>query len=131
MVSKRCVAKKSTTNPKVNITNGERNIAFLSHLAGLLLYILPGFNILIPLLTLLREKKEDSFILHHSRQAFYFQLIMTTVILISLLIPFFYVFTIIHIIFTIIGSFAAYYGKLYTYPLLSDFPESFKRLFRY
>ena len=125
MVSKRCVAKKSTTNPKVNITNGERNIALLSHLSGVLLYFFPGFNILIPLVIFLIKGKEDGFVAHHARQALFFQFIMTismgVFLFLSILligIPFLIVLVILHIVYSVLATLAASKGEYYTYPLL-------------
>lgn len=125
VVPKKSGAKKSPAKRKSKITNDEKNIALLSHLSGVLLYFFPGFNILIPLVIFLIRGKEDGFVAHHSRQALFFQFIMTIAmgvfLFLSILligIPFLIVLVILHIVYSVLGTFAASRGEYYTYPLL-------------
>lgn len=118
-------AKKSSGKSVGEISNDEKNIALLSHLSGVLLYFFPGFNILIPLVIFLVKGKEDGFIAHHSRQALFFQFIMTIAmgvfLFLSILligIPFFIVLVILHIVYSVLATLAASRGEYYTYPLL-------------
>ena len=124
-VPKKSGANKSPAKQKGKITSDEKNIALLSHLSGVLLYIAPGFNILIPLVIFLIRGKEEGFVAHHSRQALFFQVITTIAmgvfLFLSVLIigiPFLIVLVILHIVYSVLGTLAASRGEYYTYPLL-------------
>lgn len=113
------------------ITNDQKNLAFLCHLSGFFWFVMPGLNIIVPLIVML-VKGEDSFVSHHSRQALIFQVIMSVamiillavgVVLLIVLVGFLVLgvlllVAIVDIIFILIATFAAARGELYTYPLM-------------
>jgi uncharacterized Tic20 family protein len=114
------------------ITNDQKNLAFICHLSGLFWFIVPGLNIIIPLLVML-IKGDDAFISHHSRQALIFQVIMSVVmmvllavgvVLLLILVGFLIlavlaVVGVVDVIFILIATFAAARGEWYHYPLMA------------
>ncbi len=114
------------------ITNDQKNLAFICHLSGLFWFIVPGLNIIVPLLVMLIKGGEDPFVSHHSRQALIFQVIMSVammvlliigVVLMIILVGFLFlaallVVAIVDIIFVLIATFAAARGEWYSYPLM-------------
>jgi hypothetical protein len=114
------------------ITNDQKNLAFICHLSGLFWFIVPGLNIIIPLLVMLIKGNEDPFVSHHSRQALIFQVIMSVammlllgvglVLLIVLVGILFLValvaVAVVDVVFILIATFAAARGEWYSYPLM-------------
>ena len=114
------------------ITNDQKNLAFICHLSGLFWFIVPGLNIIIPLLVMLIKGGEDPFVSHHSRQALIFQVIMSVammvlfiigVVLLIILVGFLFfaallVVAVVDVIFILIATFAAARGEMYSYPLM-------------
>jgi uncharacterized protein len=114
------------------ITNDQKNLAFICHLSGFFWFVIPGLNIIVPLIVMLVKGGEDSFVSHHSRQALIFQVIMSVamivltvvgLVLLIVLIGFLVlgvllVVAIIDIMLILIATFAAARGELYTYPLM-------------
>jgi len=106
---------------------GDRNLALIAHLAGLLLYPAPGLNIIIPGLILMLKGKEDEFVGHHARQSLIFQSIMTGVMILFVILSFVLIglpvlilAMVCHVVFVIIATFAASRGEWYTYPLMDN-----------
>ena len=104
---------------------GDRNLALIAHLAGVLLYPAPGLNIIVPGLILILKGKEDEFVGHHARQSLIFQSIMTGVMILFLILSFVLIglpvlllAMVCHVVFVIIATFAASRGEWYTYPLM-------------
>jgi len=111
--------------PEETDTVGDRNLALIAHLAGVLLYPAPGLNIIIPGLILILKGKEDEFVGHHARQSLIFQSIMTGVMILFLILSFVLIglpvlilAMVCHVVFVIIATFAASRGEWYTYPLM-------------
>ena len=55
----------------------EKNIAMLAHLLPLLGFLIPGMNIVVPLLIWLTKRNESAFLDHHGREALNFQISLT------------------------------------------------------
>ncbi len=114
------------------ITNDQKNLAFICHLSGLFWFMIPGLNIIIPLLVMLIKGSEDPFVSHHSRQALIFQVIMSVtmmvllvfgvvllIILVGILVLGVLVMVAaVDVIFILVATFAAARGELYSYPLM-------------
>ncbi len=114
------------------ISNDSKNLAFICHLAGFFWFVIPGLNIIAPLVILLIRGRDDEFVSHHGRQALVFQVIMSVamiflmlfgIILLIILVGVFFLMAavfvaVIDVIFILIATFAASRGELYTYPLL-------------
>jgi uncharacterized protein len=125
-------APKSTPTGAPEITNDQKNLAFICHLSGFFWFVIPGLNIIVPLIVMLVKGGEDSFVSHHSRQALIFQVVMSVVMLVLLavgvvllivLIGFLVlgvllIVAVVDIIFILIATFAAARGELYTYPMM-------------
>ena len=118
-------APEAPKEPKNQDDVGDRNLALIAHLAGVLLYPAPGLNIIVPGLILMLKGKDDEFVAHHARQSLIFQSIMTGVMILFLIlsfivigIPVLLVAMVCHVVFVIIATFAASRGEWYTYPLM-------------
>ncbi|MBN1881528.1 MAG: DUF4870 domain-containing protein [Deltaproteobacteria bacterium] len=118
-------APEAPKKPEGQDTVGDRNLALIAHLAGVLLYPAPGLNIIIPGLILILKGNEDAFVGHHARQSLIFQSIMTgAMILFTILsfvligLPVLLLTMVCHVVFVIIATFAASRGEWYTYPLM-------------
>ena len=104
---------------------GDRNLALIAHLSGVLLYPAPGLNIIIPGLILILKGNEDEFVGHHARQSLIFQSIMTGAMILFVILSFVLIglpvlllAMVCHVVFVIIATFAASRGEWYTYPLM-------------
>ncbi len=125
-------APKPTPTGSPEITNDQKNLAFICHLSGFFWFVIPGLNIVVPLIVMLVKGGEDSFVSHHSRQALIFQVVISVVMLVLLavgvvllivLIGFLIlgvllIVAVVDIMFILIATFAAARGELYTYPLM-------------
>ena len=107
----------------MNLSREEKIWATLCHLAGLVFFI-PGFNLLAPLLIWLIKKEESRYIDYHGKEALNFQLSILLYALISSLLlliivglPLMLVLGVLDIIFIIVASVNAFDAKLYQYPL--------------
>lgn len=123
---------KSTPTGAPEITNDQKNLAFICHLSGFFWFVIPGLNIIVPLIVMLVKGGEDPFVSHHSRQALIFQVVMSVVMLVLLavgvvllivLIGFLVlgvllIVAVVDIMFILIATFAAARGELYTYPMM-------------
>jgi uncharacterized Tic20 family protein len=123
---------KSTPTGAPEITNDQKNLAFICHLSGFFWFVIPGLNIIVPLIVMLVKGGEDPFVSHHSRQALIFQVVMSVamlvllavgVVLLIVLIGFLVlgvllIVAVVDIMFILIATFAAARGELYTYPLM-------------
>jgi uncharacterized Tic20 family protein len=121
-------AKKKIPPKAGKISQDQKNLSLLCHLSGLLLYIAPGLNIIVPLVIFLLKRDVEEFVTHHSRQALFFQFIMTIAMAVFFVlsfliigIPFLVVLFILHIVFTLVATFAASRGEWYFYPLMEGF----------
>lgn len=118
-------APEAPKEPKNQDDVGDRNLALIAHLAGVLLYPAPGLNIIVPGLILMLKGKDDEFVGHHARQSLIFQSIMTGVMILFFLLSFIVIGIPVlllamacHVVFVIIATFAASRGEWYTYPLM-------------
>jgi uncharacterized Tic20 family protein len=117
----------SPKDPDETTAEGDRNLALIAHLAGLLLYPAPGLNIIVPGLILFLKGKEDEFVGHHARQSLIFQSIMTGAMILFIIlsfvivgIPLLILAMVCQVVFVIIATFAASRGEWYTYPLMDN-----------
>ncbi len=113
------------------ITNDQKNLAFICHLSGFFWFVIPGLNIVVPLVVML-VKGEDPFVSHHSRQALIFQVVMSVTMIVLLAVGLVLLIVLIgilvlgvlvivaalDIVFILVATFAATRGEWYTYPLM-------------
>lgn len=110
---------------EAEISSDERLFSVISHLSGFLMYIVPPFNIVVPLIIWLVKSEENAYIRHHARQSTFFQLLIIAALIVSgllclllvgfILVPAVFVF---HIVCTILASIAANRGEMYVYPYM-------------
>jgi uncharacterized protein len=107
---------------KISLTSDDKSFAVISHLSGLLMYVLPFFYVIVPLLIWLIKSEESTYVRHHARQSTFFQffvmlssLLLTITIVGILLLPVVIVF---HIVCTVLAALAASRGELYSYPVM-------------
>ncbi len=108
-----------------DISSDERLFSVISHLSGFLMYIVPPFNIVVPLIIWLIKSEENAYIRHHARQSTFFQILIIVALAVSgllclvligfLLLP---VVVVFHIVCTILASIAANRGEMYVYPYM-------------
>ena len=110
---------------KDDLSSDERTFAVVSHLSGLLMYVLPFVYILIPLTIWLIKSDENAYIRHHARQSTFFQIFVVIAYAISgilciVLIGFLMLVAvaIFHIVCSIVAALAASRGELYSYPVM-------------
>jgi len=114
------------------ITNDQKNLAFICHLSGFFWFVIPGLNIVIPLIVMLVKGNEDPFVSHHSRQALIFQVIISVLMIVLLAVGLVLLIVLIgilvlgvlvivaavDIVFILVATFAAARGEWYSYPLM-------------
>ncbi|MBN1571852.1 MAG: DUF4870 domain-containing protein [Deltaproteobacteria bacterium] len=110
---------------EAEISSDDKLFSVISHLSGLLMYLVPPFQIAVPLIIWLIKSEENAYIRHHARQSTFFQILIIAAYLISgllcfvligfLLLP---VVAVFHIVYTILASIAANRGELYVYPYM-------------
>jgi len=117
--------KSAGKGAKKGISSDEKLFSVISHLSGLLMYVLPVIYILIPLAIWLIKSEENAYIRHHARQSTLFQLFVIIAYAISgilciVLIGFLLlvVVAIFHIVCSILAALAASRGELYSYPVM-------------
>ncbi|MBN2224614.1 MAG: DUF4870 domain-containing protein [Deltaproteobacteria bacterium] len=118
--------------PVAEITNDQKNLAFICHLSGFFWFVIPGLNIVVPLVVMLVKGNEDPFVSHHSRQALIFQVVMSVAMIVLLVVGLVLLIVLIgilvlgvllivaavDIVFILVATFAAARGEWYTYPLM-------------
>ncbi len=119
------VKKSGGKDSEKDISSDEKLFAVVSHLSGLLMYVLPIIYILIPLVIWLVKSEENAYIRHHARQSTLFQIFVVIAYAISgflclFLIGFILlvVVAIFHIVCSILAALAASRGELYSYPVM-------------
>lgn len=105
----------------------ERNLAMLSHLLPFLGFIMPGMNILIPLLIWLTKRDSSGYVEHHARESLNFQITYTLLAAVwvglklmlvgFLLLPLVPVVILFVVIFMVRAGLKASEGNEYRYPL--------------
>ena len=114
------------------ITNDQKNLAFICHLSGFFWFAIPGLNIVVPLVVMLVKGSDDPFVSHHSRQALIFQVVMSVAMIVLLAVGLVLLIVLIGIlvlgvllivaavdvVFILVATFAAARGEWYTYPLM-------------
>ncbi|MDD3051786.1 MAG: DUF4870 domain-containing protein [Candidatus Cloacimonetes bacterium] len=107
----------------VSISNEEKTFALIAHLGTFIGYFFVIGHVLVPLLVYLLKGNESTFIRHHALEALNFQLSMTILLVISIILIFLVVgiFTTIalglySLVVIIIASIKAFNGELYQYP---------------
>lgn len=112
------------------IKSDEKAFSIISHLSGFLMYLIPPFQIIIPLIIWLIKSDENPYIRHHARQSTFFQLLIIIAHLISGILCFVLIgfvllplVAIFHIVCTVLAALAASRGELYVYPVLGWFFE--------
>ena len=109
----------------------EKNIAMLAHLLPLLGFLIPGMNIVVPLLIWLTKRNESAFLDHHGREALNFQISLTLLAAIWLalkliivglfFLPLVPVVVILALILMIRAGLKASGGNYYQYPFCVRF----------
>ena len=109
----------------------ERNMAMLAHLLPLLGFLIPGMNIVVPLLMWLTKRNESAYIDHHAREALNFQISLTllaaiwwalNIIVIGLLfLPLVPLVVILALMLMIRAGLKASGGNYYQYPFCVRF----------
>ena len=106
------------------MTQEERTLGMLAHLGGLAKYLFPFGNILAPLIVLILKKDESAFVEDQAREALNFQINITILYLISLVLIFVAVGIIllpmvllIDLVMLVIASIKSYDYEYYRYPV--------------
>ena len=108
----------------------EKSWAMGAHLSGLVGYIIPFGNVIVPIVILRMKKSESAFIAEHAKEAINFQIslliyfaIAALLLLVAVSVGIFLLFALVvlDIIFIIIASIKANKGVQYTYPLAARF----------
>ena len=109
----------------------EKNIAMLAHLLPLLGFMIPGMNIVVPLLIWLTKRNESAYLDHHGREALNFQISLTLLaamwfalkmIIVGLfLLPLVPVVVILALMLMIRAGLKASSGNYYQYPFCVRF----------
>ena len=104
----------------------EHNLAMLAHLLALLGFVIPGMNILVPLLIWLIKRDESNYVAHHSRESLNFQITLTLLVAIWIalklaiiglfLLPLVPVIVVTALILMIRAALKASAGDYYRYP---------------
>lgn len=109
----------------------ERNLAMLAHLLSFAGFLVPGMNIVAPLLIWLNKREKSPFVAMHARESLNFQItvtifvavwVMLKVMLVGLLLLPFVPFVIIALLIIVIrAGLKASSGEEYRYPLCFRF----------
>ena len=109
----------------------EKNLAMLAHLLSLSGFLIPGMNIVIPLLIWLNKRDQSHFVAMHARESLNFQItvaifvavwVMLKVMLVGLLLLPLVPFVIIALLIIVIrAGLKASNGEEYRYPLCLRF----------
>ena len=109
----------------------ERNMAMLAHVLPLLGFMIPGTNIVVPLLIWLTKRNESAYLDHHGREALNFQIsltllaaiwwILNLIIIGILLFPLVPLVVILALMLMIRAGLKAGSGNYYQYPFCVRF----------
>ena len=105
----------------------EKNLAMLVHLLPMLGFMIPGINIVIPLVIWFIKRDKSPYIDHHAREELNFQITLSVVIAIwialkmmlvgLLLLPLVPIAIILVLIFMVRAAIIASRGEYYRYPV--------------
>lgn len=105
----------------------DKNIAVLTHLLPLFGFMVPGLNIIIPLVIWLMKRDKSFYVEHHARESLNFQIsiMLLTIFWVTLklmlvgilLLPLVPVITIVVLIFMVRAAMKAGSGEFYCYPM--------------
>ena len=108
------------------IHRDDKNLAVLAHLLPLLGFVMPGLNMVIPLVIWWLKRDKSTFVEHHAREALNFQITFSllcvlwsvlTVFLVGwLLLPLVPVVLIVALLFMFRAAMKAGNGSFYRYP---------------
>ena len=108
------------------IHRDDKNLAVLAHLLPLLGFVMPGLNMVIPLVIWWLKRDKSTFVEHHAREALNFQITFSllcvlwsvlTVFLVGwLLLPLVPVVLIVALLFMFRAAMKAGNGEFYRYP---------------
>lgn len=108
---------------RLESTNYDRTWPVLTHLSGLLTYLVPLGNVLAPLVIWLTKGKTDPEVEMHSREVLNFQITITIASLVALALVFVLIgFVLVplvgltHVLLTLFGAWHASKGELLRYP---------------
>lgn len=112
--------------PEYQPDRHEKNLATLAHLLSFIGFIVPGMNIVIPLIIWIMKRKQSPYIDHHAREELNFQITLTLVYCIwialkimlvgFLLLPLIPIIIIMVFIFVVRAAMKASQGIYYIYP---------------
>lgn len=110
-----------------DITRDDRNLAVMAHLLALFGFMIPGLNIVIPLVIWLARRDRSSYVEHHARESLNFQITLSLLMalwialklmLVGLfLLPLVPVAVIVVLVFMVRAAMKAGSGELYRYPV--------------
>lgn len=108
------------------IHRDDKNLAVLAHLLPLLGFVMPGLNMVIPLVIWWLKRDKSTFVEHHAREALNFQITFSllcvlwsvlTIFLVGwLLLPLVPVVLIVALLFMFRAAMKAGNGEFYRYP---------------
>ena len=116
--------------PEYKPERDEKNLAILIHLLPFLGFMMPGMNIVIPLIIWLMKRNQSSYLDHHAREALNFQITLTLIVvtwvvlkilivgllLLPLMLFAMPIAVILVLIFMIRAAMKASQGEYYKYP---------------
>ncbi len=110
-----------------DIKRDDKNMAMLAHLLPLFGFMIPGLNIVIPLVIWLMKRDKSLYIEHHARESLNFQItvsllailwVMLKLMLVGLLLlPLVPVIIIVVLVFMVRAAMKAGSGEFYRYPM--------------
>ena len=110
-----------------NIQRDDKNMAMLVHLLPLFGFMVPGLNIVIPLVIWLMQRDRSPYIEHHARESLNFQITITLLatlwfilklLLVGfLLLPLVPVIIVVVLVFMVRAAMKAGSGEFYRYPV--------------
>lgn len=109
------------------INRDDKNLAVLAHLLPMFGFMVPGVNIVIPLVIWLLKRDKSLYIEHHARESLNFQITITLLVILwvvlklmlvgLLLLPLVPVIVIVVLIFMVRAAMKAGSGEFYRYPM--------------
>ncbi|MFK0571555.1 DUF4870 domain-containing protein [Endozoicomonas sp.] len=109
------------------INRDDKNMAVMAHLLPLFGFMVPGVNIVIPLVIWFLKRNKSLYIEHHARESLNFQITISLLVVLwivlklmlvgLLLLPLVPVIVIVVLVFLVRAAMKAGRGEFYRYPL--------------
>nr|MDT0252516.1 DUF4870 domain-containing protein [Endozoicomonas sp.] len=109
------------------INRDDKNMAVMAHLLPLFGFMVPGVNIVIPLVIWFLKRNKSLYIEHHARESLNFQITISLLVVLwivlklmlvgLLLLPLVPVIVIVVLVFMVRAAMKAGRGEFYRYPL--------------